>query len=150
MITSTGEVWSIIRQKFLKKTLDAHGYYVMGLYEGQSKSTFKLHRLVALHFIDNPNGYPVVDHIDRNKLNNDSSNLRWASSTTNARNHNLSKANTTGYHGVSIAKKSQRYQAIIYANRKQIYLGTYDTPQQAALAYNDKAKELGFDNLNVI
>lgn len=42
--------------------------------------TYKVHRLVAETFIDNTENKPTVDHIDRNKSNNNVSNLRWATS----------------------------------------------------------------------
>lgn len=42
------------------------------------KSThFTLHRLLAVHFIPNPNNLPFVNHIDENKLNNSINNLEW-------------------------------------------------------------------------
>jgi len=47
---------------------------------------YSVHRMVAETFIENPNNYPTVDHIDRNPLNNDVSNLRWASYSMQLRN----------------------------------------------------------------
>ena len=47
---------------------------------------YSVHRMVAETFIENPNNYPTVDHIDRNPLNNDVSNLRWASYSMQMRN----------------------------------------------------------------
>lgn len=44
------------------------------------------HRLVAQAFCENPNGYTIVDHIDRNKHNDNALNLRWVDSSTNAKN----------------------------------------------------------------
>jgi hypothetical protein len=46
----------------------------------------------------------------------------------------LSSRNTSGYNGVS--KKGERFRAQIYANKTMKTLGTYDTPKEAALAYD--------------
>lgn len=54
--------------------LNAQGYRRVTI-EGKS---YKVHRLVAETFIDNPENKPTVDHIDRDKSNNNVSNLRWA------------------------------------------------------------------------
>lgn len=48
------------------------------------KRTFKVHRLVALAFIENPMDFPQVNHIDSNKENNNVSNLEWVSNQINA------------------------------------------------------------------
>lgn len=44
------------------------------------------HRLVAEAFCENPNGYTIVDHINRDKHNDNASNLRWVDASTNAKN----------------------------------------------------------------
>ena len=48
-----------------------------------SRSNRLLHRLVALAWIPNPNNFPVVMHLDDNRLNFKASNLRWASHKDN-------------------------------------------------------------------
>lgn len=56
---------------------------------------FYVHRLVAEVFIPNPEGKPIVDHIDRNPHNNSVTNLRWATISENRLNsdyHDKSKA----------------------------------------------------------
>ena len=47
------------------------------------------HRILARHFIPNPNNLPQVDHIDRNPLNNSIENLRWVSASENNRNRTM-------------------------------------------------------------
>ena len=51
-----------------------HGYRKIGY----NHKNYSVHRLVAETFIPNPENKPCVDHIDRNPLNNNVSNLRWA------------------------------------------------------------------------
>ena len=55
------------------------------------RTTYTIHRLVALAFIPNPDNLPQVDHIDQDKHNNHVSNLRWSSHSDNQQN----RANTT-------------------------------------------------------
>lgn len=54
------------------------GYYRLPLCKYGKTKYFHIHRLVAETFIPNIENKPTVDHIDRNKLNNNVSNLRWA------------------------------------------------------------------------
>lgn len=78
------------------------------------------------------NGY-VIDHEDRNKLNNQKSNLRFLTKSGNAANSKLSKNNTSGVKGVRKAR-SGRWVACLMLNGKNIYLGTYDTIEEAVEA----------------
>ena len=51
-----------------------------------NKKCYLVHRLVAETFLDNPENKPFVDHIDRDRHNNNVSNLRWVTSSENNRN----------------------------------------------------------------
>ena len=63
----------------------SHGYVQIRL----NGRTYRLHRILAKHFIPNPNNLPEVDHVDRNPLNNSIENLRWISRSENARNRTV-------------------------------------------------------------
>ena len=80
-ITKDGEVFSHLKNRFKSKTLNKYnGYeYVTLKKKGRKTETKSIHRLVALAYVENPNGKKEVDHIDCDKTNNNYSNLQWAS-----------------------------------------------------------------------
>lgn len=64
--------------EFLMKHYDnGHGYNRVCLSNGKSRKFHLVHKLLAIHFIPNPNNYPIINHKDGNKKNNDLSNLEW-------------------------------------------------------------------------
>ena len=74
------------------------------------------------------------DHADRNPMNNRKFNLRPASHTENARNHNKQKNNTSGIIGVSWHKRDHVWQAAIIINKKKIHLGYFTDKRDAIIA----------------
>lgn len=66
------------------KSLINSGYFIVNLIKERELKHFLIHRLVAEHFIDNPNNYEQVNHKDENKLNNDVNNLEWCDRFYNA------------------------------------------------------------------
>ncbi len=60
-----------------------NGYVRTELWRRSERYRPLLHRLVATHFIANPLGKPVVNHIDCNRTNNAASNLEWATHSEN-------------------------------------------------------------------
>lgn len=67
----------------LKKRLTDRGYNTAVIYNDGKQKTFKVHRLVAIEFIPNPQNKPFVNHIDGNKENNIVSNLEWCTHSEN-------------------------------------------------------------------
>jgi hypothetical protein len=67
----------------LKPTVSTTGYLVVALCVDGKQDTRKVHQLVAQAFIPNPDNKYAVDHIDRNKVHNHVSNLRWATKSEN-------------------------------------------------------------------
>jgi hypothetical protein len=80
-----------------------------------------------------------VDHINHNLLDNRKENLRICTGAENTRNMQRLKRNTSGYKGVSWDKNRKKWTAYIHKNNKQIYLGRYQTKEQAAEIYNEAA-----------
>jgi hypothetical protein len=86
-INRQGEVYSCKYNKIMKNQTDESGYLYVSLHsKGNPKHKGRIHRLLAIQYIPNPENLEQVDHIDRNKLNNDLSNLRWVTQTENRRN----------------------------------------------------------------
>ena len=63
--------------KIFKPQTKKNGYLQIQLSKNGKQKHYKVHRLVALTYIANPNNYPCVNHKDENKLNNHVSNLEW-------------------------------------------------------------------------
>ena len=80
LISDNGEVISLKNNchKTLKKRINSRGYYYVNLSKNGKYKSVSIHRIVGKHFIDNPNNYNILNHIDGNKLNNDYSNMKEA------------------------------------------------------------------------
>jgi hypothetical protein len=111
----------------MKYFINNKGYKILKLnHEGKRKPYF-IHRIIAYAYLglDINNPIQVIDHIDRNILNNCVSNLRIVSQQENCFN-----TNAKGYH-----KRGNKYHAQIKINEKRIHLGMFDTEAEASNAY---------------
>lgn len=99
------------------------------------------HRLAWLYVYNvmPPDGY-AIDHINLNKSDNRWLNLREATDAQNNVNIKVRKNNKLGIKGVSLFKG--RYRSQIRINKKVVVLGLFDTIEEAALVYKNKAKEI--------
>ena len=98
LIYPDGRVFSKKSNKYLKVKKINTGYECVELYyDIQKKITHLIHRLVAIHYIDNPDNKPEVDHINRVRDDNRVENLRWMTKLENMTNLGHRKSNTSGF-----------------------------------------------------
>lgn len=116
--------------------IDKKGY----IYVGVDGSGYFGHRVAwLLHTGQWPK--QQIDHINGEKSDNRFSNLRDITATENVHNqHGARKRNVTGMRGVS--RNHTKFQAEILANGVRLYLGSFDTPEEAHSVYLQAKQEL--------
>ena len=90
-IDEYGNVYNELTKNMLKGSIGENGYKYYRLSKDNRKKMFYAHRLVAEHFLSNPENLPVVNHKDGNKLNNNVDNLEWVSYSDNTSHWHQSK-----------------------------------------------------------
>lgn len=101
----------------------------------------KVHQIIwKMHYGEIPKG-KIIDHIDGNKINNRIENLRLVTPSQNAiHTKNLNRNNTSGYKGVVFDEKKRVYTMQIVFNGKQYRKRGFKTAEDAAISYNEYAK----------
>lgn len=130
LVSSDGRVFSVrrdIRSSHLKcgyvaaplehSTYLSKGYKCVRL----NRKTFQVHQLVAKAFIGECPEGKQVDHIDRNRLNNDVSNLRYVTPSENSRNRGV-VINAKKYSGMFHTHRNGKYCWLPESDRKRIRL----------------------------
>lgn len=133
MISNKGRV--IGKNGLLKPQINNNGYYCVSLCREAKHSRYTIHRLIALHFIDNPDNLEWVDHIDRNRQNNEITNLRWVSPSGNALNSSK-HINRRGciHMSTSMAQNGKMYTYVKFNYSDSTgmrYSKNFDTVEQA-------------------
>ncbi len=96
-----------------------------------------MHRLIT----DCPDGL-YVDHIDGNPMNNTRENLRICTQAENAANSKARKGTFSKYKGVHFSKQSGKYRTRIMIDGEITELGSYKTPEEAAVVYKEASRNL--------
>ena len=145
-INEEGIIYSIRSKRLLKPFNHNNGYLTIELCVDGLKKRVMIHRLVAQQFLPNPNNYPIIDHIDRNKHNNDVKNLRWTTASVNNRNRNRNRTiNKTIYPNIYI-RPNGTYKVVIMLDYKYVFNKTFKTLDEA-LSERDCAFDfLGIEN----
>jgi hypothetical protein len=102
-VTENGDIISMdYRRTGVPKKLapqrNIYGYAIIKLMKGGKSIMYRVHRLVAMAFVPNPDNLPHINHKDENKLNNNPNNLEWCDNSYNnnygTRNKRIAKAVT--------------------------------------------------------
>lgn len=96
--------------------------------------------LMHAQIMGTPKGMQT-DHRDMNTLNNCKANLRICTFSENKFNCNKQSNNTSGYKGVTWDKRNKKWYAQIEFQKKNIGIGHFDNPQEAAKMYDKFAKQ---------
>lgn len=123
-IFKDGTVVNNISGKPLKPYDTKDGYKVVSLYKNKIRFTFRVHRLVATHFINNPKQLPYVNHKDENKSNNSVGNLEWCTASYNNK------------YGTKPIRQAQKLGHSIKAFKNDIFVGSFYSESKCARELN--------------
>lgn len=117
--------------------------YILGI-----RKTIRFHR----ELLEQLNTISIIDHKNRNSLDNRLCNLRIASKSENGANARKAQKKSSKYIGVHLSKKTKKWLATIGYKNKMVFLGEFISEHAAGLAYNIAAKQFfkAFANLNKI
>lgn len=118
--------------------VSVQGYAVTRIGTRKNNKLFKLQHFILYECLKKNRTDLVVDHKDRNKLNNTLENLRFATKLENRMNSDVGerRKNKHGYIGVAWVERKKKWQAQMHVNGKTISLGYHETKEEAAIAYN--------------
>tara|TARA_R110000803_G_scaffold142168_1_gene208517 strand:+ start:415 stop:861 length:447 start_codon:yes stop_codon:yes gene_type:complete len=109
LIYEDGKVQNKKTKRYLKSAPNKKGYLHVCLYKNGKGNTHNIHRLVAIHYIPNPDNKPEVDHINRINTDNRVENLRWTTISENGQNTGVRKNNKLRIKNICYHKRMNRY-----------------------------------------
>jgi len=127
---------SLLKERFMKLNPNSDGYENVRIHKNCNGETFKIHKLVASHFIDNPLGRNEVNHKNGIKNDNRVSNLEWCTHSENIR-HAYSKLNRNGSMKGIMGKHNKKskliYQLDMDGNVINKFYGTKEAQRETGI-----------------
>lgn len=136
LISKDGKVYSTITNKFFNPSKTKDGYLKVAL-RGNGKSYyFRVHKLVAMTYLENPNNLSEINHKDFNRTNNNVDNLEWVSHNDN----------------IEYSKINNRFKTDKPLRKAYIFTNVYNGKSFTILGINNVAKHFGIkvDSLKAI
>lgn len=121
--------------RILSSNIDRQGYEYVVISVYNKRYTYKVHRLVAISFIDNPDNLPNVNHKDENKLNNCVDNLEWRTAK-----YNTNYGTCLTRRGISQQYTNKRMKPVIAYN---------DLEMLEFISIRSAARQLKLDQSNI-
>lgn len=128
------------RARILKPFAHRQGYQCVRLFINKTKKTVKIHRLVAITFLPNPDNKAEVNHIDGNKSNNHLTNLEWAT-----RHQNVQHAFRTG---LMVARNGSKNESAVLTDAQVAEIRKKHS-ENPGLYYKTTAAEYGVDKTTI-
>lgn len=140
-ISNHGNIRNKKTGRILKSFDNGNGYRFIKI----KNKNYYIHRLVAMAFLDNSNGFPDVNHKDYNRSNNDVTNLEWLSTKDNVNysSNNMRKPkavthSNTGVKYITFVNSHKKYRVTI----KNRYRGEFCTLHEAIQYRDELLKEV--------
>jgi len=127
IVLTTGEVTQVSDEDF--DSLNQFLWCLSGEY-ASTTHLYMAHVVLTRTGIVIPEG-KEIDHIDRNKLNNQRENLRAVTRSQNCHNADLRSNNISGHRGVFFDQERQKWCAFLTINGIRMRLGRYNTIEEA-------------------
>lgn len=126
--SNDGQIREIGSKKIISQWQDKDGYLIATL----SGKLYRVHRLIALTFISNPNNLPVINHKNFNKSDNHVANLEWVSYSEN------SKHSFTGNHRDETLKNWVKEVQPLAAEASKTKVAQYDLQDNLLNVFNSQ------------
>lgn len=124
---------------------DSYGYFTVCLCKNGIPHRIAIHRLVAIHFVDNPDNLPCVNHKDECKQNNEVSNLEWCDKAYNnaygTHPLQISEANSRAVFQIKNGEIVNKWNSCSEANRK----GGYTVSCISRCCSGERRKHKGYE-----
>lgn len=135
-LVDDGDYESLSRYKWCAKFCDGKWYAARSTGGRLNLQRLYMHRVILQAQSDQ-----MVDHRNRDGLDNRRSNIRIATPGQNQYNSIRPRSNTSGFKGVQRGRNGHGWQAVIKVEKKTKYLGQFPTKEEAAQAYDRAAKQ---------
>lgn len=117
-------------ERILSCAPNKYGYPIVRLWKNNAQKSELVSRLVALIFIQNPENKPTVDHIDRDPMNNNVINLRWATRTEQNLNRHY-EIGKSGHKSINYDQCRDSWKVQIWRNCESVFAKRFKTLPEA-------------------